>query len=124
MSLAEDNIRAFQLLITTEHQLFSKHEAELHQLGTTLPDDIEKISDAVSTWCACESRPQILEALIKLHGDVERKLHGDVDKNGVPGTTKLPGTTQLIAPPPPPPPKVSRKTLLNAIQESFPNQSK
>ncbi|CAD0225947.1 MULTISPECIES: hypothetical protein [Planktothrix] len=116
MSFAEDNIRAFQQLITTEPQLFSKHEAELHQLGATLPDDIEKISDAVSTWCACESRPQILEALIK--------LHGDVDKDRIPGTTKLPGTNNLQAPPPPPPPKVSRETLLNAIQESFPNQSK
>lgn len=110
MSFAEDNIRAFQQLITTEPQLFSKHEAELHQLGDSLSDDINKISDAVSTWCACESRPQILEALIK--------LHGDVDKN------RLPGTTELRDPPPPPPPKVSRETLLNAIQESFPNQSK
>lgn len=110
MSFAEDNIRAFQQLITTEPQLFSTHEAELHQLGATLPDDIDKISDAVSTWCACESRPQILEALIKLHGDVDKD--------------RLPGTTNLKAPPPPPPPKVSRETLLNAIQESFPNQSK
>ncbi|MEG4857483.1 hypothetical protein QUB75_06870 [Microcoleus sp. K1-B6] len=110
MSFAEDNIRAFQQLITTEPQLFSKHEAELHQLGATLSDDIEKISDDVSNWCACESRPQILEALIK--------LHDEVDNN------RFPGTTKPIAPPPPPPPKLSRETLLNAIQESFPNQSK
>ncbi|MEG4252755.1 MULTISPECIES: hypothetical protein [unclassified Microcoleus] len=110
MSFAEDNIRAFQQLITTEPLLFSKYEAELHQLGATLSDDIEEISDAVSNWCACESRPQILEALIK--------LHGDLDKN------RLPGTTTLKAPPPPPPPKVFRETLLNAIQESFPNKSK
>ncbi|MEG4284970.1 hypothetical protein QUB68_17730 [Microcoleus sp. A006_D1] len=110
MSLAEDNIRAFQQLITTERVLFSKHKAELHQLGATLSDDIEKISDDVSNWCACESRPQILEALIKLHGDLDKD--------------RLPGTTKPIAPPPPPPPKVSRETLLNAIQESFPNKSK
>lgn len=110
MSFAEDNIRAFQQLIATEPQLFSKHEGELHQLGDSLSDDIENISDAVSTWCAGESRPQILEALIKLHGDLDKD--------------RLIGTTTLKAPPPPPPPKISRETLLNAIQESFPNQSK
>jgi hypothetical protein len=110
MSFAEDNIRAFQQLITTEPLLFSKYEAELHQLAATFSDDIEKISDGVSNWCACESRPQILEALIKLHDDLDKD--------------RLPGTTKPIAPPPPPPPKVSRETLLNAIQESFPNQSK
>ncbi|EGK85077.1 hypothetical protein D0A34_18925 [Microcoleus vaginatus PCC 9802] len=110
MSFAEDNIRAFQQLITTEPLLFSKYEAELHQLAATFSDDIEKISDGVSNWCACESRPQILEALIKLHDDLDK--------------ARLPGTTKPIAPPPPPPPKVSRETLLNAIQESFPNQSK
>jgi len=37
---------------------------------------------------------------------------------------RLPGTNTLTPPPPPPPPKLSRETLLNAIQESFPNQSK
>ncbi|MEG3975542.1 hypothetical protein QT970_13100 [Microcoleus sp. herbarium8] len=110
MSFAEDNIRVFQQLIATEPLLFSKYEAELHQLGAILSDDIEKISDGVSNWCACESRPQILEALIK--------LHDDLDNN------RLPGGNTLKAPPPPPPPKVSRETLLNAIQESFPNQSK
>ena len=114
MSFAEDNTRAFQQLIATQPQLFYKHEAELHQLRATLPDDINQISDAVSNWCNCESRRPILEALINLHGDINK--------------FRPPGIGDNVKAPPEPEPKprreVTKETLSNAIQESFPNQSK
>ncbi|MEG4021570.1 hypothetical protein [Microcoleus sp. S13C4] len=113
MSFEEDNTRAFQLLIATQPQLFYKHEAELHQLRATLPDDINQISHAVSNWCNCESRLPILEALRNLHGDNKFRPPGIGDNVKAPSE-----------PGPKPRREVTKETLSNAIQETFPNQSK
>lgn len=65
MSFHEQNIAAFIQLLKTQRALFSTQDrASLDQLVATLPDDEEKISEAIASWY--EQRPKILDAQLDL----------------------------------------------------------
>jgi hypothetical protein len=61
MSFHEQNIEAFIQLLRSQRSLFSADDrASLGQLVAKLPDDEEKISEAIASWY--EQRPKILDA--------------------------------------------------------------
>lgn len=61
MSFHEQNIEAFIELLKKQRSLFSAQDrASLQQLVASLPDDQEKISEAIASWY--EQRPKILDA--------------------------------------------------------------
>ena len=111
------NINAFIHLIENQQPLFlndNRHE-DLKESSANFGETEDKLADDIIAWCAKYTDIQkALRLTRKELYSAETQSTGD----------RLPGTTKPIAPPPPPPPKVSRETLLNAIQESFPNQSK
>ena len=65
MSFHEQNIKAFIQLLKTQRSLFSAQErANLDKLAATLPDDEEKISEAIASWY--EKHPKILDAQLDI----------------------------------------------------------
>ena len=67
MSLSdyEENIITFVYLVQTQPELFTAEErADLKDLLSTLPDDVEEISNAIALWC--EEHPQILDAILNI----------------------------------------------------------
>ena len=65
LSSSEQYLAAFIELLTCQRSLFSAENlAELEQLVTRLPDDIEELSKAISSWC--KQHPEINEAQLKL----------------------------------------------------------
>lgn len=66
-SFHEQNVTAFIQLLNSQRLLFSSQDlAELNQLISPLPDDIEKLSQAIASWCQQEDHSQILDALIQM----------------------------------------------------------
>ncbi len=114
---SQKNINAFIHLIENQQPLFlneNRYE-DLKEASANFGETEGELADDIIEWCAKytdiknalrQTRKELYSAEIQSTGD------------------RIPGTTKPIAPPPPPPDKVSRETLLNAIQESFPNQSK
>jgi len=117
LEINQKNINAFIHLIKNQKPLFlidNRYE-DLNQAKDTFRETEDELSDDIIEWCA-------------KYTDIQQALR-QTRKELYPAATKstedrLPGTTTLKAPPPPPPRKSARETLLNAIQESFPNQSK
>jgi hypothetical protein len=111
------NINAFIHLIKNQQPLFlneNRHE-DLKEATANFREKDDELADDIIEWCAKYTDLQkALRQTRKELFSTETKSAGE----------RLPGTNTLTPPPPPPPPKVSRETLLNAIQESFPNQSK
>ena len=110
------NINAFIHLIDNQQPLFlneNRHK-DLQEASANFREKDDELADDIIEWCAKYS--DIHQAL--------RQTRKELYSTKIQSTVRLPGTTKPIAPPPPPPDKVSRETLLNAIQESFPNQSK
>jgi hypothetical protein len=111
------NINAFLNLIKNQQPLFlneNRHE-DLKEASANFREKDDELADDIIAWC--DKYTDIKQALRQ----TRKKLYsGETQSTG----DRIPGTTKPIAPPPPPPDKVSRETLLNAIQESFPNQSK
>ena len=111
------NINAFIHLIENQQPLFlneNRHE-DLKEASANFGETEDKLADDIIEWCA--KYTDIKQALRQTRKELySTKIQSTGDR--------LPGTTPLTPPPPPPPPKVSRETLLNAIQESFPNPSK
>lgn len=65
MSFHEQNIEAFIELLRKQRSLFSAQDrASLEQLVASLPDDQEKISEAIASWY--EQRPKILDAQLDI----------------------------------------------------------
>ncbi len=65
MSLPEQNIDSFIELLTQQRSLFSPEQlTELDRLIDSLPDAIDILSEAISTWT--ENHPEIEEAQAKL----------------------------------------------------------
>ena len=114
---SQKNINAFIYLIKNQQPLFlneNRHE-DLKEASANFGETEDKLADDIIEWCA--KYTDIKQAL--------RQTRKELSSTETQSTKdRFPGTTEPIAPPPPPPPKVSRETLLNAIQESFSNQSK
>jgi hypothetical protein len=65
MTFHEQNIEAFIQLLKTQRTLFSaQDQANLDKLAATLPDDNEKISEAIASWY--EKYPKILDAQLDI----------------------------------------------------------
>lgn len=65
MTFHEQNIEAFIQLLKTQRALFSEQDRiNLDKLAATLPDDNEKISEAIASWY--EKHPKILDAQLDL----------------------------------------------------------
>jgi hypothetical protein len=65
MTFHQQNIKAFIQVLKDRRSLFSVQDwATLDKLATTLPDDEEKISEAIASWY--EKRPKILDAQLDL----------------------------------------------------------
>ena len=65
MSFHEQNIEAFIQLLKNQRSLFSAQDrADLNKLTATLPDDQEKISEAIASWY--EKHPKILDAQLDI----------------------------------------------------------
>ncbi len=111
------NINAFIHLIENQQPLFlndNRHE-DLKEASANFREKDDELADDIIEWCAKYTDIQkALRLTRKELSSAEIQSTGD----------RLIGTKTLKAAPPPQPPKVSRETLLNAIQESFPNQSK
>lgn len=61
MSFHEHNIEAFIQVLKTKRSLFSPQDRlTLDKLAASLPENEEKISEAIATWY--EKRPKILDA--------------------------------------------------------------
>jgi len=119
LEISRKNINAFIHLIKNQKPLFLKdnrHE-DLNQVKDNFPETEKELANDIIKWCA--KYTDIHEALRQTVEELYAVPIQSTDKERIPGNSE----SGLHAPPPPPPPKVSRKTLLNAIQESFPNQS-
>lgn len=65
MTFHEQNITAFIQLLKSQRSLFSAQDrASLDKLAASLPDDEEKISEAIASWY--EQRPKILDAQLDI----------------------------------------------------------
>ncbi len=65
MTFHEQNIEAFTQLLRTQKALFSTQDrVNLDKLVAMLPDDHEKISEAIASWY--EKSPKILDAQLDL----------------------------------------------------------
>jgi predicted transposase/invertase (TIGR01784 family) len=108
MSFSEQNVDVFIELLTEQRSLFSPEDlTELDRLIATLPDDLDELSTALSTWS--ENRPEILEAQLK-------RLEPFVNNSG----EKAPGSKEGQVPPPNS--QLNKQTLQNAIQQSSSSQ--
>ena len=110
------NIHAFIYLIKNQPDLFliENRDEDLKQASANFGETEDDIAENILEWC-------------EKYADIDNALsmtRQGLDSGEIQLTVRLPGDKILTPPPPPPPPKVSRETLLNAIQESFPNQSK
>ena len=64
----EENIIKFVYLIKKQPNLFKEKErTNLRQLLQKLPDNVEKISDAIALWC--KEHPQIRDAFLNIPTD-------------------------------------------------------
>ncbi|MCT7973415.1 hypothetical protein [Laspinema olomoucense] len=70
MSSHEKNLSAFSFLLDARPDLFEKYRAELQKLGATLPEDLEKASDAIALWCKQTDR-SLWKALIAAHNAID-----------------------------------------------------
>jgi hypothetical protein len=116
----QKHINAFIHLIKNQKALFlidNRYE-DLNQAKDTFRETEDDLADDIIEWCAkyTEIQQALRQTRKELYPAETKSTEGD----------RIPGNPEsgLHAPPPPPPPKVSKETLLNAIQESFPNQSK
>ncbi|NEQ69142.1 MAG: Rpn family recombination-promoting nuclease/putative transposase [Symploca sp. SIO2D2] len=105
MSFSEQNVDAFIELLTAKSSLFTpEYLAELEKLVASLPDDIQAISKALSSWY--KKHPEIREAQLRLMPE----------KSG----TKAPGSKEGKVKTPNY--ELNKQTLQNAIQQSSSSQ--
>lgn len=112
------NINAFIHLIKNQKPLFlidNRYE-DLNQAKDNFRETEDELADDIIEWCAqyTDIQQALRQTRKELYPAATKSTEGD----------RLPGSTKINPPPPPPPRKSARETLLNAIQESFPNPSK
>ncbi len=102
LSFPEQNVEAFIELLTHQRSLFTSEDlAELEQLVTPLPDELEELSKAIFHWC--EQHPHIDEAQLKLLcNHFGEKAPGSQESN-------IPKSKEQL----------NKVILLNAIGQSF-----
>ncbi len=110
MSFNHQNIQAFIQLLETQSSLLSNQDKiDLNQLGDTLPEAIEPISNAIAAWY--QDRPQILDAQLA----ILTPLSSNDATKGV-GDRSLPEMT-------PENERKLREDLINAIRRNSPAPS-
>ena len=83
MSFHEQNIEAFVQVLNTQRSLLSAQDkASLDKLAVSLPDDEEKISEAIASWY--EQRPKILDAQLDI---LNTLLNNELNVNRFVGST-------------------------------------
>ncbi|MDY6896503.1 MAG: hypothetical protein SWZ49_00270 [Cyanobacteriota bacterium] len=103
MTFAEQNLEAFIDLLETQPGLFSQDNiTNLKEFIRNIPDDIEKLSDAVATWYQKHSK--ILDAQLTILNKSSSKTERG------PGSAKLNSNISEY--------QLDKKALLNAIQQS------
>jgi predicted transposase/invertase (TIGR01784 family) len=101
MSFSEHNVDAFIELLIHQRSLFKSEDlAELEQLVSPLPDDIEELSKAISSWC--KQHPEINEAQLKLLPNHSGEKAPGSQEGNVPKSKE----------------QLNKLILLNAIQQS------
>ncbi len=103
MSFAARNLAVFVELLATQPSLFSQENfAELENLISPIPDDIEQISIAIAGWC--QQHPNILtEQLALLHNH-------DTNNYRKPGSKQTNANIPKF--------KLDKRNILNSIQQS------
>jgi hypothetical protein len=117
LEINQKNINAFIHLIKNQKPLFlidNRHE-DLNQAKDTFRETEDDLADDIIEWCA--KYTDIQQALRQARKELFPEPTKSTDN-------RLPGSTKINPPPKSSPPKAAKETLLNAIQESFPNQSK
>lgn len=70
MSPYEENILTFADILEKQPDLLTVEDrADILELLSTLPSDVEKISNEIALWY--ETRPQIFDAILKMPIDME-----------------------------------------------------
>jgi adenine-specific DNA methylase len=65
MSFDQQNLEAFIELLSNKRSLFSSQDrSDLAQLISPIPDDIEKLSEAIASWY--QKHPKILDAQLDM----------------------------------------------------------
>ncbi|AOX00126.1 hypothetical protein BJP34_12310 [Moorena producens PAL-8-15-08-1] len=105
MSLSKQNIEAFIHIIKYQPSLFSeKNIVDLKQQIDKFPEDVESLSDAISTWCKeyRDIRKALSKTRTRLFGSTPRKQMGPGESN------------------PKPKPEDYKTNIKNQMRESFP----
>ena len=77
----EENIIKFVYLIKKQPNLFTEEKrTNLRQLLQKLPDNVEKISDAIADWC--KKYPQIRDAFLNIPTDDLNSIRDHRAPNG------------------------------------------
>ena len=77
----EENIIKFVYLIKKQPNLFTEEKrTNLRQLLQKLPDNVEKISDAIALWC--KEHPQIRDAFLNIPTDDLNSIRAHRAPNG------------------------------------------
>ncbi len=109
MTFAYKNIKAFIDLLENTPELLNTQDRQI--LADKIPDDIEKISEELLTWC--EKRAEIYDALRQ----VRRSLPDDAPQSkGVGGIFPDEQTQAEYE-------KNLRETLINALRQSSPPET-
>lgn len=104
MSFHEQNIKAFIEVLKTKRSLFSPQDWEnLNKFAASLPEDDEKISEAIASWY--EQRSKILDAQLDI---LNALLNEEI--NATRSIAAAIARTEAAAE------KDYRKELINAIQ--------
>jgi hypothetical protein len=87
MSIPEQTIDSFLELLTQQRNLFSAEQlTEVEQLIEPLPDEIDLLSEAISTWC--ENNPAIGEVRSKLLEPLPPNSKASETVAGSPGSSE------------------------------------
>ena len=101
----EQNLKAFIQLLNSQRALFSLSDlAELDRLIAPLPDDIEELSNAITSWCNQQEHSQLLTALHPVRQTLLKSTIEEVSETNTETTTSdYP---------------LNKQTLQNAVEQS------
>ena len=113
----QKHLNAFLHLIKNHKPLFlidNRHQ-DLNQAKDNFRETEDDLADDIIKWCDkyTDIKQALRQTRKELYPAATKSTEGD----------RLPGSTKINPPPKSSPPKAAKETLLNAIQESFPNQS-
>ena len=83
MSFAKQNLEAFINLLKAKPGLFSQEKViNLKEFMSNVPDETEKLSDAIATWY--QKHPKILDAqLAALNHSLNSNVSDEIDKSAL-----------------------------------------